>query len=80
MTVRRWHLTFPEDLVQQPVVYRLVADHALVINVRRADVDDAYGWMVLECTGTSAQLDAARAYLEGAGVIVGGVEGDVLAG
>lgn len=80
MAVRRWHLTFPEELVQQPVVYRLVADHGLVINIRRADVDDAYGWMVLECSGEPAQLDAGRAALEKAGVLVSGVEGDVLAG
>lgn len=77
---RRWHLTFPEALVQQPIVYRLVADHGLVINIRRADVDDRYGWMLLECIGEPAALQAARDWLEEVGVTVSDAQGDVVAG
>jgi hypothetical protein len=80
MATERWHLTFPEHLVRQPVVYRLVRDHDLVINIRRADVDDEVGWMVLECTGEPDRLQGARAWLSGLGVVVTGVDGDVMAG
>ncbi|HWB70937.1 MAG TPA: NIL domain-containing protein [Egibacteraceae bacterium] len=80
MSVRRWHLTFPEHLVQQPIVYRLVADHGLVINIRRADVDDEYGWMLLECTGDLQALQGARDWLEELGVAVSDPQGDVVAG
>ena len=80
MPTRRWHLTFPEEQVQQPLVYRLVADHGLVINIRRADVDAHVGWMILEVDGPDSALDAGRAYLADAGVSVTDPSGDVLQG
>ena len=80
MPTQRWHLTFPEHLVQEPVVYRLVRDHDLVINLRRADIDVEVGWIVLEVSGARERLAAARAFLEGAGVDVVDAGGDVLLG
>ena len=80
VATRRWHLTFPEEQVQQPLVYRLVADHGLVINIRRADVDAKVGWMILEVQGSQEALDAGRAYLSEAGVTVTDPSGDVLQG
>ena len=39
----RVRLTFPPDLIRQPVIYRLVKDFDIVINIRRADVKADYG-------------------------------------
>lgn len=80
MATKRLHLTFPEQLVQEPVVYRLVRDYDLVINIRRADVDEQVGWMILELSGDDAALAAGRAYLEDRGVIVSDPSGDIVAG
>ncbi len=80
MATRRWHLTFPEHLVQQPIVYRLVSDYGLVVNVRRADVDVEEGWMLLECRGDEDALARGRAYLEQRGVTVTDPTGDIMAG
>ncbi len=80
MPTQRWHLTFPEHLVREPVVYRLVRDHDLVINLRRADIDVEVGWIVLEVSGDRERLAAARAFLEGVGVDVADAGGDVLLG
>ena len=80
MATQRWHLTFPEEQVQQPLVYRLVADHGLVINIRRADVDAKVGWMILEVQGSQEALAGARAFLTAAGVSVTDPSGDVLQG
>ena len=80
MPTRRWHLTFPEGLVQEPIVYRLVRDYDLVINLRRADVDHEVGWILLEVKGENAQLDGGRRYLEDVGVTVSDAGGDVLLG
>jgi L-aspartate semialdehyde sulfurtransferase ferredoxin len=80
MPVRRWHLTFPEELVQKPIVYRLVCDHELVINIRRADIDVNFGWIVLEVEGAADRLEAAKVYLETAGVVVSDPGGDVMSG
>ncbi len=80
MATERWHLTFPGDLVGEPIVSRLVSDHGLVINLRRADIDLEVGWIILEVSGDGDGLAAGRAYLEEAGVIVVDPGGDVLLG
>lgn len=80
MPTRRWHLTYPEALVQDPIVYRLIRDHDLLVNIRRADVDAAVGWILLEVSGDTPYLDAAKAWLEEVGIIVSDAGGDVLAG
>jgi len=36
-------LTFPSELVQQPIIYRLVSDFGIVPNIRRADVRADHG-------------------------------------
>lgn len=80
MATQRWHLTFPEELVQQPIVTRLVRDHDLTVNIRRADVDVQVGWMVVEVSGDSDRLIDAKAWLEEIGVTITDPRGDVIAG
>ena len=80
MPIERWHLTFPGHLIAEPVVSRLVSDHDLVINLRRADIDLEVGWIILEVSGDDDRLAAGRAYLEEAGVTVADPGGDVLLG
>ena len=48
MARTRVQLTFPPSLIQEPIVYRLVKDFDIVINIRRADVKEDYGWVALE--------------------------------
>ena len=48
MSRMRVRLTFPPALIQEPIVYRLVKDFDIVINIRRADVKADHGWMALE--------------------------------
>ena len=79
-TSRRFHLTYPEHLVQEPVVSRLVSEHGLEINIRRADVTAEVGWILLEVTGTHQQIRDGRDYLEQRGVVVRDAGGDVVAG
>ena len=80
MATQRWHLTFPEHLVQEPVICRLIREHDLVVNLRRADIDVEVGWVVLEVSGDRERLASARAFLEGTGVNVADAGGDVLLG
>jgi hypothetical protein len=42
----------------------------LVTNIRRADVRDHLGWVILEVQGTAEQLTAGRAWLEERGLKV----------
>lgn len=70
MIAARVRLTFPGDLVRQPVVGELVRRFGVMPNIRRADVGDDIGWIVCELDGDHHQVDAAIAWLEEIGVDV----------
>jgi L-aspartate semialdehyde sulfurtransferase ferredoxin len=71
----RARLTFPEDLVRQPVIARLALDHGVLANIRRANVEDHAGWIVCELSGSREALDAGVAWLTETGVKVDWLEG-----
>jgi L-aspartate semialdehyde sulfurtransferase ferredoxin len=66
----RVKLTFPEELVTEPLIARLVRDHDVEPNIRRANVDDHEGWIVCEVAGEPAKIDDALAWLRETGVRV----------
>ena len=66
----RVRLTFPEDLVREPFMARLTAEHGVIPNIRKADVDDHSGWIVCELDGDGAAIDAALEWLRTEGVRV----------
>jgi L-aspartate semialdehyde sulfurtransferase ferredoxin len=70
LTGVRVKLTFPEDLIREPVVARLARDHRVEPNIRRANVDEHEGWIVCELGGASADVDTAIAWLRDQGVRV----------
>jgi len=70
----RLKLTFPEPLIQEPIIYTLGKRFDVVTNIRRADIRETTGWVVMEVTGTEQRLDEARRHLEGLGVRVDDVE------
>ena len=70
MTRARLHLTFPEHAVQEPIVYRLGQDFDLVTNIRRANVEERFGWVILEVDGPEDEVARAVSWLEEQGVQV----------
>jgi ABC-type methionine transport system ATPase subunit len=76
----RLFVSFPEDLVDRPMVYELVKRFDVVPNIRRANVEAHSGWVILELSGAQEQLEAAVGYLESVGCTVNTMEGDVLEG
>jgi hypothetical protein len=68
----KFHLTFPEHLIREPVIYSLGKRFGLVTNIRRANVDpeDGQGWVILEIDGTDDALTEAVACLVDRGVHV----------
>jgi ABC-type methionine transport system ATPase subunit len=73
-------VSFPEELVERPMIYEIVRAYDVVPNIRRANVEAHSGWVILELTGPNEQLDAAISYLEGLGCQVNRMEGDVVEG
>lgn len=76
----RLFVSFPESLVDRPLVYEIVKQFDVVPNIRRANVEGHSGWIILELAGGPDARAAAVAYLEGLGCTVNRMEGDVVAG
>jgi len=74
MTNARFHLTFPEHLISEPVIHRVGKDFELVTNIRRANIEERHGWVILEVDGTDETIAAAAAWLASQGVQVDRLE------
>ena len=80
VALRRVKFTFPEDLIREPVIYRLGHEFQVITNVRMADVDTGTGWVVLELEGEPAEIDRSLSWAQERGVRIDPVAGDVLEG
>ncbi len=80
MAKRRVMFTFPSKLITHPVIYTLGHNYKLVTNIRRADVTENRGWVVLELEGDNAEIDKGIAWAVSQGVRVDPVVGDVVEG
>jgi len=57
-------LSFPTCECEKPIVYHLVRDHDLVVNIFRAKVaPDESGYLVLDVTGTEENIEKALEYV-----------------
>jgi len=66
----RVKLTFPEDLVREPLIARLVREFDVEPNIRRANVTEHEGWIVCEIGGGAQNIDRALAWLREQGLRV----------
>lgn len=80
MAKQRLHLTFPEQLVQEPIIYNLGKKYDLVTNIRRANVEEKFGWVILEIEGSGDALEKGIRYMQDLGVQVDRISGDVVEG
>ncbi len=80
MAKMRVKFTFPTKLVTEPVIYCLGKDFNIVTNIRRADVTDDRGWVVLELEGNQDEIEKGLLWVRQKGVRIDPVGGDVVAG
>jgi len=66
----RVRLTFPEELVREPIIARMTDAFAVVPNIRKADVGEQGGWIVCELDGDATVVDQALEWLRAEGVRV----------
>ncbi len=79
MTNVRVKLTFPEHLIKQPVIARMVREFNIMPNIRRANVEETVGWMICELGGNDVAVERAIEWLGDLGVQVDRL-GDVVEG
>ncbi len=78
MKKKRVVLTFPPNMIDQPITYHLVKEHDLMINILRANITPKeQGRLVIEMTGKKSALDTGMAYLSGLGVEVQSLAQDI---
>lgn len=70
MRSQRVRLTFPEALIKEPVISTISRRYDLLTNIRRADIRETTGWVILELSGEEEDLEEARRYLDEIGVRV----------
>ena len=80
MATKRVKFTFPPDLITDPLIYRLGQKFQVITNIRRADVRENMGWVVLELIGDEAEIERSLEWVTQAGVRVDPVSGDVVEG
>ncbi|MGH9301932.1 MAG: NIL domain-containing protein [Acidimicrobiales bacterium] len=79
MTSIRVNLTYPENLIRQPIIATLVRDFDVLANIRRASVEDTVGWMMCELVGEHENVERAMEWMRVQGVDVA-LLGDVVEG
>ncbi|HOE52574.1 MAG TPA: 4Fe-4S binding protein [Methanomassiliicoccales archaeon] len=70
MAKRKFLLGFSPDLVNEAIVYRLVKDYDLKINILRAEVREQGGRLLMEVEGKAGNIKEAVRYLNEARVEV----------
>jgi ABC-type methionine transport system ATPase subunit len=76
VSTAKLHLTFPDHLISEPVIHRMGRDFELVTNIRRANIEDRGGWVILEVEGDDAAIARAVLWLGEQGLQVDRIEGD----
>lgn len=74
MRTRKLKLTFVGDRVREPIIHTLGTRFDVVTNIRRADIREGTGWVILEATATEQRFDEALRYLDDAGIRVDDLE------
>ena len=80
MPLRRVTFTFKTDLIQRPVIYELGKKFDIVTNVRRAEVGQDTGWVILELEGSLDEIDRGLAWVAELGVDINLLDGEILVG
>lgn len=80
MAQQRVKFTFPQQLITLPIIYELGKQFNMITNIRRADVTEDRGWVVLELEGDMEEIERALDWVAAKGVRVDPVQGDIVEG
>ncbi len=80
MGTQRVKFTFMTKLVKEQIIYQLGQNFNLVTNIRRADVREDMGWVVLELDGDDTEIQRGLDWVSAIGVRIDPVSGDVIEG
>lgn len=76
MSKRRVMFTFNEEQIRDPLIHNLGQQFNLITNIRRADLSEDKGWIVLELEGDEDDIEQGIAWVTSKGVRIDPVDGD----
>ena len=71
-------LVFPQQLVKEPVTFRMAKKYNVIPNIRRARVTETVGELFLELEGEEKNIEEGIEYMVKLGVDVKLIEGDIV--
>jgi len=74
----RFHIRYPEEKIPQPILYEIGHEYKVIPSIRRADVRETTGWMDVEFSGETDEIDRAIEGLRQKGCIVDPIELNVV--
>ena len=80
MSRKRVKFTFVQELIKEPVIWKLAKQFDVITNIRRADVTDDRGWVILELDGEEDEIERGLEWVEEQGVRVEPVYEDIVEG
>ncbi len=76
--MQRVRFTFHGKLIKEPIIYRMGRDFSVVTNIRRADVQESIGWVILEVEGEIEEIERSLEWVRSLGVRVDPALGDLV--
>ena len=70
MPIKQIRLTFQTNLISEPVIYKLGHKFKVITNIKRANVRQNTGWVILELEGDNKEIDASLEWIKSVGVDV----------
>ena len=80
MAKQRMKFTLPTELIKEPTIWKLGKQFNVVTNIRRADVTEDRGWVILELEGEMEEIELGVQWVIDLGVRVDPVVGDIVEG
>jgi ABC-type methionine transport system ATPase subunit len=72
--------TFSQELIEEPIIYNLGQQFKIVTNIRRADISETRGLVILELEGDEKDIEEGITWVTSKGVRVDPVIGDIAEG
>ncbi|MCQ9208398.1 MAG: NIL domain-containing protein [Omnitrophica bacterium] len=71
-------LIFPQKLIKEPVTFRMAKKFDVIPNIRRANVTETVGELILDLEGKPEDIEKGIAYLRKSGIEIEPIVGDIV--
>lgn len=75
---KKFYLTYPSELVKEPIIYQLSRKFKVVTNIRGASVSEQVGLVAIEMEGEANEIERALGFLRRRNIKVEPIEKDII--